>query len=190
MQLQGTIVGLLIAAIFVGSLDVALRIYSEIGTHPQIETEKLVKFQDRLIAVLGDAQKPIQATSIGAVTPLESSEPSTSNLGSDEAFNVSNIQPTDGFVIAPATRPTSSTHPNLDSNPGSQSGPAAGLQPVALPIRKPKRAVAIRAAESKAKIENPKEITEKPKEEANPEVRGPKPLAFGTIGYNYNPQQN
>ena len=115
MQLQGTIIGLLIAAIFVGSLDVAVRTYSAIGTHAQTRTEEVkpVKFQDRLGAVLEASEKPIQAPSIGAVKPLQTSEPSNSNLGSDAtgAFSVSNIQPTGGFVTAPATRPASSKHP-------------------------------------------------------------------------------
>ena len=195
MRLQGTIIGLLIAAIFVGSLDVAVRTYSAIGTHPQTKTEEVkpVKFQDRLGAVLEASQKPIQAPSIGAVKPLQTSEPSNSNLGSDAtaAFSVSNIQPTGGFVTAPATRPASSKHPDPDSSPTSQSGPAAGPHSVSLNIRKPKRPTPIRAAELKAKTEKSKEKTEKQKEESDrPEEKGPKPLAFGSIGYNYNPQQN
>jgi hypothetical protein len=195
MQLQGTIIGLLIAAIFVGSFDVAVRTYSAIGTHPQTETGEVkpVKFQDRLVAVLAASEKPIQATSIGAVKPLQTAEPSASNLGSDATgpFSVSNIQPTDGFVTAPAMRPASSKHPDPDSSPASQSGPAAGPHSVSLSIRKPKRPTAIRAAELKARTDKPKEKTDKPKAEADrPEEKGPTPLAFGSIGYNYNPQQN
>ena len=57
---QGALIGLLIAAIFVGSIDVALRAYSAIGTQPQTEKVASVKIQDRLTAlVVEDLQKAV-----------------------------------------------------------------------------------------------------------------------------------
>ena len=49
---QGAVIGLLIAAIFVGSIDVALRAYSAIGVHPQTAKVVSPKIQDRLIALV------------------------------------------------------------------------------------------------------------------------------------------
>jgi hypothetical protein len=175
---QGAIIGLLIAAIFVGSIDVALRAYSAIGTHPQ--TAKLVspKIQDRLIALVADSQKALlTSTSQSTAKPLQTSDSSASNPGSDVTgvFSVSNIHPTDGFVTAPATRPAAPTHPNLvvSSTPASQSKTAAKPNLVSMPTRKPKKPIAKEPPKAKAGAQ---------------EEGGPKPLAFGSIGYNYNPQ--
>jgi len=185
MQRQGAIIGLLIAAIFVGSIDVAMRAYFAIGTQPQTEKVGSVKIQDRLIAVVADSQKALQtSTSPGVVKPLQTSDPSASNPGSDVTgvFSVSNIHPTDGFVTAPATRPASSTYPDsaVSSTPPSQSRTAAGPHLVSLPTRKPKRPMAKEAQSSTADLKA---------KAGGQEERGPKPLAFGSIGYNYNPQQ-
>jgi len=178
MQRQGTIIGLLIAAIFVGSIDVAMRAYSAKGTQPQAEKVVSVKIQDRLIAVVADSQKTLQtSTSRGAVKPLQTSDPSASNPGSNSTgeLSVSNIHPTDGFVTAPATRPASSTHPDsaVSSTPASQSGTAAGPHLVSLPTRKPKRPIAKEAQSSTAELKA---------KAGGQEERGPKPLAFGSIG--------
>jgi hypothetical protein len=183
---QGAIIGLLIAAIFVGSIDVALRAYSAIGTQPTTEKVASVKIQDRLTAlVVEDSQKALgTSTSLGAVKLLHTSDPSASNPGSDVTgvFSVSNIHPTDGFVTAPATRPAASTHPNLavSSTPASQSRIAAESHLVSLPTRKPKRPIA---------KEPPSSTPELKAKVGGQEEGGPKPLAFGSIGYNYNPQQ-
>ena len=180
---QGAIVGLLIAAIFVGSIDVALRAFSAIGTHPQ--TAKLVspKFQDRLIALVADSQKALPTATSQSTKPLQTADPSASNPGSDVTgvLSVSNIHPTDGFVTAPATRPAASTHPNLavSSTPASQSRTAAKPHLVSIPTRKPKRPIAKEPPSSTAEL----------KANAGAQEEGvPKPLAFGSIGYNYNPQ--
>ena len=182
---QGAVIGLLIAAIFVGSIDVALRAYSAIGVHPQTAKVVSPKIQDRLIALVTDSQKALPTpTSQSTVKPLQTSDPTASNPGSDVTgvFSVSNIHPTDGFVTAPATRPEPSTHRNLalSSTPASQSRAAVEPHLVSLPTRKPKTPIAKETqsstAELKAKAEEQEEI-------------GPKPLAFGSIGYNYNPQQ-
>ena len=176
MRSQGAVIGLLIAAIFVGSIDVAMRAYSAIGNQPKTEKVVSVKIQDRLIAVVADSQEAIQtSTSPGAVKP-QTSDLSAPNPGSDVTgvFSVSNIQPTDGFVTAPATRPV------LSSTPASQSRTAAEPHLVSVPMRKPKKPIAKEAQSSTAELEAKAE---------GQEDRGPKPLAFGSIGYNYNPQQ-
>ena len=179
---QGAVIGLLIAAIFVGSIDVAMRAYSAIGTQPKTEKVVSVKIQDRLIAVVADSQKAIQTSSPGAAKP-QTSDTSASNPGSDVTgvFSVSNIQPTDGFVTAPATRPAASTHPNLavSSTPASKSRTAAKPNLVAIPTRKPKKPIA---------KEPPSSTTELKAKAGTQEEGRPKPLAFGSIGYNYNPQ--
>jgi hypothetical protein len=183
---QGAIIGLLIAAIFVGAIDVALQAYSAIGTQPQAEKVASVKIQARLTAlVVEDSQKAVgTSTSLGAVKPLHTTDPSASNPGSDGTgvFSVSNIHPTDGFVTAPATRPAASTQPNLavNSTPASKSRIAVESHLVSLPTRKPKRPIAKEPPSSTAEL--------KAKAEGQDEG-GPKPLAFGSIGYNYNPQQ-
>ena len=70
MRGQGAVIGLLIAAIFVGSIDVAMRAYSAIGTQPKAEKVVSVKIQDRLIAAVANSQEAIQrSTSPGAVKP-------------------------------------------------------------------------------------------------------------------------
>jgi hypothetical protein len=179
------IIGLLIAAIFVGSIDVANRVYFAIGTKPELEKVGFVKIQDRLIAVVEDSQRALQAsTSPRVVKPLQTSDPLASNPGSDVTggFSVSNIHPTNGFVRAHATGPASSTHPDaaVSSTPPSKSRTAAEPHLVSVPTRKPKRPM-------------PKETrssTAEPKAEPGMQAEaGPKPLAFGSIGYNYNPQQ-
>jgi hypothetical protein len=181
---QGAIIGLLIAVIFVGSIDVALRAYSAKGTHPQTAKVVSQKIQDRLIALVADSQKALPtSTSQSTVKPLQSSDPLASNPESDVTgvFSVSNIHPTDGFVTAPATRPAASTHPNLavSSTPASQSRTAAKPHLVSIPTRKPKRPIA---------KEPPSSTAELKANAGAQEEGGPKPLAFGSIGYNYDPQ--
>ena len=177
---------MLIAAIFVGSIDVALRAYSAMGTQPQTEKVASVKIQDRLAALMvEDSEKAVgTSTSLAAVEPLHTPDPSVSNPGSDVtgAFSVSNIHPTDGFVTASMTRRAASTHPNLavSSTPASQPRIAAESHLVSLTTRKPKRPIAKEPPSSPAEL--------KAKAEGQ-EEEGPKPLAFGSIGYNYNPQQ-
>ncbi len=193
MRRQGAVIGLLIAAIFVGSIDVAMRAYSAIGTQPKTEKVVSVKIQDRLIAVVADSQKAIEtSTSPGALKP-QASDPSAPNPGSDVTgvFSVSNIHPTDGFVTAPAMRPASSTHRNLalSSTPASQSRTGAEPHLVSAPMKKPKISVPMRKPKTPIAKEAQSSTAElKAKAEGQEEI-GPKPLAFGSIGYNYDPQQ-
>ena len=76
--------GLLIAAIFVGSIGVAVRAYSAIGARPQPEKVASAKIQDRLIAVVADSQGALPTpTSPGTAKPLHTSDPTASNPISD-----------------------------------------------------------------------------------------------------------
>jgi len=185
MRRQRALIGLLIAAIFVGSIDVAMRTYFAIGAQPQIEKVVSAKIQDRLIAA--DLPKAVQTSvSLAAAKPLQTSDPSASKPGSDvtgvEVFSVSNINPTDGFLTVPARHPASAAQPDsaISSTSAPQSRTAAGPHLVPLTKRKPTRPIAkeaqSNAAESKAKA-------------VQQEEQGTKPMAFGSIGYNYNPQQ-
>jgi hypothetical protein len=176
---------LLIAAIFVGSIDVAMRTYFAIGPQPQTGKVVAAKIQDRLIAA--DLAKAVQTSiSPAAAKPLQTSVPSASNPGSNvtgvEVFSVSNIHPTDGFVTAPARHPASATQSDtaISSTSSSQSRTAAGPHLVPLTKRKPKRPIAKETQSNTAELKAMAVRHEK---------QEPKPMAFGTIGYNYNPQQ-
>ena len=106
MRRQGAVIGLLIAAIFVGSIDVAMRAYSAIGTQPKTEKVVPVKIQDRLIAVVADSQEAIQTSiSPGAVKP-QTSDPSA-NPGSDIRRGVQRQQhpPNGRFCYSPCGAP-------------------------------------------------------------------------------------
>ena len=178
MQRQGALIGLLIAAIFVGSIDVAMRTYFAIGAQPQTEKVVSAKIQDRLIAA--DLAKAVQTSiSLAAAKPLQTSDPSASKPGSDvtgvEVFSVSNIHPTDGFVTAPARHPASATQPD-----SATSSTSAGPHLVPLTKRKPKRPIAKEAQSNTAELKTMA---------VRQEEQGPKPMAFGSFGYNYNPQQ-
>jgi hypothetical protein len=146
-----------------------------------------MKIQDRLTALVAeDSQKALGTP----VKPLHTPDPSASSSGSDVTgeFSVNNIQPTDGFVTA-ATRPAASMHRNLavSSTPGLQSI-TAERHLVSLPRRKPKRPTA-KEPPSRAKQPPSSIVESKAKEAGEQEEGGPKPLAFGSIGYNYNAQQ-
>ena len=184
IERQGPLIGLLIAAIFVGSIDVAMRTYFAIGGQPQTEEVVSAKIQDRLIAA--DLAKAVQTSiSLAAVKPPQTSDPPAPEPGSDvteaEAFSVTNIHPTDSFVTAPARQPASATQPDsATSSTSAQSRTAAGPHLVPLTKRKPKRPIAKEAKSNAAELRA---------SAVRQEEQGPKPMAFGSIGYNYNPQQ-
>ena len=185
IERQGPLIGLLIAAIFVGSIDVAMRTYFAIGGQPQTEEVVSAKIQDRLIAA--DLAKAVQTSiSLAAAKPPQTSDPPAPEPGSDvteaEAFSVTNIHPTDSFVTAPARQPASATQPDsaTSSTSASQSRTAAGPHLVPLTKRKPKRPIAKEAKSNAAELRA---------SAVRQEEQGPKPMAFGSIGYNYNPQQ-
>ena len=178
MRRQRILIGLLIAATFVGSIDVALR--SDYGRATALQKEKptFAKFQDRLIA----AVEPATARSVFLRTPGQSA-----SVGEAEAFSVDNIHPTASFVTQPASsmQKDSATSPTLAS---SQSSVAAEPHTVPLPRRKPSSAPVLRAKSPITKEAQTTTVKQIPMDQAQGEQM-PKPMAFGSIGYNYSPQQ-
>ena len=186
---RGVLIGLLIAAIFVGSIDVALRSSFVTGPQPQKEKPAFAKIQDRLIAVVEpETAKEVQ-TSIPreASKPLQASNHSDSKPGIgvaavEEAFTVSNIHPTDGFITASTTHPASSTQQDSAASPtfmSAQSRIAAEPRVISpLPRRKPK---STKEAQSTTAEQKPMDQEQG--------LQMPKPMAFGSIGYNYDPQR-
>jgi len=168
---------LLIAATFIGSIDVALRSDYVTAAAPQKEKPAFAKFQDRLIA----AAEPAIARSVSLQTSGQSA-----NVGEVEAFSVDNIHPTAGFVTHPAslTQQDSAPSPTLVS---SQSSVAAEPHTVPLPRRKPVSAPVLRAKRPIPKEAATTTAKQIPMDQEQGEQM-PKPMAFGSIGYNYNPQ--
>jgi hypothetical protein len=184
MQRQSALVGLLIAAIFVGSIDVAMRTFFARGTQPHTEKLASAKMHDRLEP---DTAKTGQISNRPDARTPQTSNPSEpkAEIGLTEVvegFSVSNIHPTDGFVTASATHSASSTQPNsaVRAASASQSRTAAEPHSVPLPRRKPKRPIAKEAQSSTAELKRTDDQRQGEGE--------PKPMAFGSIGYNYNPQ--
>jgi hypothetical protein len=183
MRRQGVLIGLLIAATFIGSIDVALRSSLVTATQPQKEKPAFAKIQDRLIAVAG----PATARSVSLQTSEQSDSKPRVSVAEVEGFSVNNIHPTAGFV----TRPASSTPQDSVASPtlvSSQSRIAAEPHAVPLPRRKPISAPALRAKRPIAKEAQTTTAKQKPMDQEQGEQM-PKPMAFGSIGYNYNPQR-
>ena len=178
MHRRRILIGLLIAATFIGSVDVVLRSDYVTATARQKEKPAFAKFQDRLIAVA----EPATARSVSVQTSGQSA-----NVGEVEAFSVNNVHPTAGFVTHPAslTQQASRVSPTLVS---SQSRVAAEPHTVPLPRRKPISAPVLRAKRPITKEAPTTTVKQIPMEEEQGEQM-PKPMAFGSIGYNYNPQQ-
>jgi len=179
MRRRRILIGVLIAATFIGSIDVALRSDYVTATAPQKEKTAFAKFQDRLIAVA----EPVTARSVSLRNPEQSD-----SVAEAEAFSVNNIHPTASFVTHPAssTQQDSAPSPTLVS---SQSRVAAGPHTVPLPRRKPSSAPVLRAKRpitTEAQTTTVKQILPMDQEQGE---QMPKPMAFGSIGYNYNPQQ-
>ena len=165
---RGFLAGLLIAAIFVGSIDVALRFVAD--SQPQKEKPAFAKIQDRMIS----AAEPDTAKSLQTSQQSDSS-PQVS-VADVEAFSVSNIHPTVGFITHSAALPAS-TQQDSSASPTLVSSQLSA-EPHA--VRKLKRPTTKEVQPSTAE---PKLIKH---EQGDQE---PKPMAFGSIGYNYNPQQ-
>jgi hypothetical protein len=183
MQRQSALVGLLIAAIFVGSIDVAMRTFFARGTEPHTGKSASAKIQVRLepdTAKTGQASRP-DARALQTSSPAEPK--AEIGLTAVEGFSVGNLHPTVGFVTASATHPASSTQPNLAVRAvaASQSRTAAEPHSVPLPRRKPKRPIAKEAQSSTAELKRTDDQRQAEGE--------PKPMAFGSIGYNYDPQK-
>jgi hypothetical protein len=159
------------------------------GPQPQKEKPAFAKIQDRLVAVAEpETAKEVQ-TSIPreASKPLQASNHSDSKPGIgvaavEEAFSVSNIHPTDGFITASTTHTASSTQRDSAASPtfiSAQSRIAAEPHVIPpLPRGKPK---STKEAQSTTAEQKPMDQEQG--------LQMPKPMAFGSIGYNYDPQR-
>jgi hypothetical protein len=163
---------MLIAATLIGSIA-ALRLSAATGPHP-------LKTQDRLSAVA----EPATARSVSLRTSEQSDSQPPTPTAEVEAFSVANIRPTNGFI----TKSASSTQPDSARAQvrSSQSMIATEPRVVPLPRRKPNRTALPRAKTPKTE-EAQTTDTQKPLEQQQSEQ--PKPMAFGSIGYNYDPQR-
>ena len=176
MRRRRILIGLMIAAAFTGSIDVTLRSNYVTAIAPQ--KQALAKFQDRLIATA----EPATARSVSLRPPGPSA-----SVGEVEAFSVDNIHPTASFITHPAssTQQTSAVSPTPVS---SQSGVAAKPHIVPLPRRKPSGGPLLRAKRPITKEAQTTAVKQIPIDQEQGEQM-PKPMAFGSIGYNYNPRQ-
>jgi hypothetical protein len=178
-RLQRVLIGLLIAATLGGSIA-ALQFSVVTGPHPQKNKPAFLKIQDRLIP----AAEPATARSVSHQTSEQSDSQSRISAAEVEAFSVANIRPTNGFIThVSSTQPDSASTPT----PSSQSTIAAEPRAVPLPRRKPSRAALPRAKRQIAKEAQTTTSTQKPLDQ--PQNEQPKPMAFGSIGYNYDPQR-
>ena len=171
------LIGLLIAATFAGSIDTLRSAFVTTAKSPK----KLVlaKFQDRLMAVTEPA-RPVSLQ----ISEKSDSKPSIS-VAEVEAFSVDNIRPTDGFIIHHASSKQQRSAANLPL----VSSPRIAAEPrtVPLPKRKPSNACPLRAKRLITEKAQTTTAKQKPVEQAQEEE--PKPMAFGSIGYNYDPQR-
>ena len=181
MRRQRVLIGLLIAAIFIGSFGVALR--SPFLTGAQ-EKPAIAKFQDRLVA----AAEPATAKSISVPTSDQSNSKPLASVAEVEAFSVNNIRPTKGFATVSATASMTPQESPAKASPTSQpSQSRIAVEPhrVLLPKRKPKTPITKEVKSTTTK----QKPTEQEQAVQTPKPQMPKPMAFGNIGYNYNPQQ-
>jgi hypothetical protein len=187
MRRQGILIGLLIAATSIGSIDVVLRSSFVTGTQPQKEKPAFAKIQDRLNAAEpAAASEPATARSVSLQTSEQSDSKPRVSVAEVDAFSVNNIRPTVGFVTHPASStqqaPAAST--TLVS---SQSRIVAEPHAVPVPRRKPSSAPALREKRPITKEAQTTTVKQQPMEQE--QGTQPKPMAFGSIGYNYDPQR-
>jgi hypothetical protein len=98
-----------------------------------------------------------------------------------EVFSVSNGHPTGGFVLASKTSEArTESVAQASPIPVPQSAAAAATDAVPLPTKKRERPLVKEARQDTRTL---KRLAQRPR------VREAKPMQFGTIGYNYSPQQ-
>ena len=177
---QGIVAGLLVMVVFVGALDFAMKSSSATGNkvHSANSVNKaygansvVPKFEDRPSTEL--------ATPTAFRTKPSELKPAL-DLKEVEVFDVSNGHAMGRFVLASNVASVSQAEavaqPHKEPNPTPvfQSEVAATSDEVPLPTRKPDKP----SVKAQANRIVPRE-----------KRREPKPMQFGTIGYNYSPQQ-
>jgi hypothetical protein len=195
MRLRGALAGLLIAAVFVGSI-VAMRAFaigpetSQKAASPRTDVQIVAAAPDTAKAVQTSFTPPDAAKT--AQSPSESKPEIDSTEGSG-VLSVTNIHPTDGFISKPspgslspseasadADLVTITTHVSQSDAAAGRDQPDAAAQPdqvdtMPLPTRKPKGPIAKEAPRSPAS----KRIARR-REDGEP-----KPFRFGNIGFSY-----
>ena len=169
---QGIAAGLLVIAVLLGAVDLAMKSSSASGSKAHLAKSVTPKFQDRPPFELA-APAPL------STNPLEPTPPP--DLAAAEVFNVSNGHPMGGLVRVLNKTLESETEPPAQMHrptPIFQSETAAGTGSVPLPTKRPVRS-SVKEAQPKAATS--RRVVQRPQE--------PKPMPFGIIGYNYNPQR-
>jgi GYF domain 2 len=205
MQRRGVLAGLLIAAMFAGSIDVAMRAFA-IGAETSQKVVSPRTDNVQIVAAAPDTAKAVQTSFTNpdagkTVRSPSEAKPEIDLTEGSGVLSVSNIHPTDGFTsklspgsLSPSEASaepdsvTNTTHVSNNKSLVSQSDPAAGpdqpdaaAQPdqfdtMPLPTRKPEGPMAKEAPQGKAAL----------KRIAHRRENGePKPLRFGNIGFNY-----
>jgi hypothetical protein len=188
--------GLLIAAMFVGSIDVAMRAFA-IGAETSQKAASPRTDNMQTVPAAPDTAKAVQTSftpqdAAKTVRSPSEAKPEIDLAEQSRVLSVSNIDPTDGFTskLSPLSPSKASAEPESITNTThvSQSDSAAGpdqpdaaTQPdqfdtMPLPTRKPEGPIAKETPRGKTAL---KQIARR---------RGdgePKPLRFGNIGFNY-----
>ena len=168
VQDRGTLVGMMIVLVFVGSIDVAMRTSFAIGAQTPTENTASPKLQHRQIAAVGsDTTRPVQTSNPSELQPAEpSASQSVSAAPLDSISNLSSASQSVSAAPPDLVPPTVSV-----SVPPSESG----VQPdsIPLPTRKPARLTA-KPLPSTAVL---RRIARR--------QRDPESMRFGSFGYNY-----
>lgn len=170
---QGIVAGLLLIAVFIGTLDFAMKASSATDNKvAQIANSVAPKFQDRP-STEPAAPTPLWTKPLGLKPAID--------LMEAEVFSVSNGHPTGGFVLGSNTSEAQTESVAQASPiPVPQSAAAAATDAVPLPTKKPERPLVKEARQNTRTL---KRLAQRPR------VREAKPMQFGTIGYNYSPQE-
>jgi len=195
MQRRGVLAGVLIAAMFVGSIDVAMRAFA-IGAETSQKAASPRTDDMQIVAAAPDTAKAVQTSftpqdAVETVRSPSEARPEINLTEESGVLSVSNIHPTDGFTSKPSPSLLSpseaSAQPESVTNTThvSQSDPSAapdqsdaaprpeqfGTMP--LPTRKPEGPIAKEAPRGKVAL---KRIAHR---------REARPLRFGNIGFDY-----
>jgi hypothetical protein len=160
-------IGLLIALVFLGSTGVAVLASFGISAKNPIEHSLPTKLQDRQTAMPPpDTARPTKISNFSELQPA--AEPPASPLVSNPLASES-AAPKSPSVSQ--SESTAQTNPIFNLPSASQSAPQT--EPVPMPTRKPARP-STKAAKQMTQRQGPRER---------------KAMRFGSIGYNYDPQQ-
>src|SRR6476620_3702374 len=168
---QSVLAGLVVIAVAVTAVDLATQSTFATGGNAQLAKSDSSKFQDRAST---ERAAPLW-------TKPKDSQPATA-VSEAKVFSVSNSHPTGGFVIAStATSVSQQAQPYTEptQSPVFQSETAETSGDVPLPTKKPDKP----SVKAQANTATLRRTAQRPK------GKEPRPMQFGTIGYNYVPQR-